>query len=39
MGFFPLRHRVQTVLGAHAASYPMDTGYSFRKGKGARSWS
>jgi len=28
-GNFSLRHRVQTASGAHTASYPMDTGFSF----------
>jgi hypothetical protein len=32
-------HSVQTDSGAHAASYPMDTGGSFPGGKAAGAWS
>jgi len=40
-GNFSLRHRVQTVSGAHPASYPINTKGSFPGGKttGAWSWS
>jgi hypothetical protein len=34
-GNFSLHHRVQTDSGAHSASYPMGTGYSFGGGEAA----
>jgi len=33
------RHYVHTGSGAHPASYPMCTGFSFPAGKAARAWS
>jgi hypothetical protein len=36
--FFPL-HVIQTVLGAHPASYPTGTGGSFPWGKAVGAWS
>jgi len=38
MGFFSLRHRVQTSSGAHPASHPTVTGGSFHWGKAAGAW-
>jgi len=39
MGFFSLRHRVQTGYGVHPVSYPMDTERSFLGDKVAEAWS
>jgi len=32
-GYFSLRHRVQSVCGAHPASYPFDVRFSLLGGK------
>jgi hypothetical protein len=37
--YFSLLHSVQTGSGAHPASYPMGTGFSFSGGKAAGKWS
>jgi len=39
MTFFSLRHRVQTEIGVHSASYPMGTQSSFPGDKAAGVWS
>jgi len=39
MGFFPLRHCVQTGFGPHSAPYPKGTGSSFPRSKMIGAWS
>jgi len=39
LGFFSLCHHVQTGLGAHSPSYPVDTGGSLPSGKVIGAWS